>query len=141
MLCSLITITLNNVAINSQALCGSLDRLVWRRLSLPSSWPAPRRWLLLTGVVSIAAYVVSNAIPFFADLVSFIGAATLVPLTLLFPAMFFRGHQGLPLWGCRGFYSSALTYFALAFAIAATIGSLDSILMDWSTHGEPFSCR
>lgn len=129
----------NIIAINSQALCSSLDRLVWHRLYLPD-WPAWKRWLTLTSIISVSAYLVANAIPFFSDLVSLIGAMTTVPLTLLFPAVFFRAQNGMSVWGCGG-ASSALTYFALSFAVLASIGSFDSVLLDWSKHKTPFSCR
>jgi hypothetical protein len=128
------------LAINSQALCSSLDRLVWRRLPLPA-WSAERRWWVLTTVLALTAYTVSNAIPFFTDLIALIGAISSVPLTLLFPALYWRKLQNVPLWGPSPIASAALTYFALFFAVLATVGSLDSIGLDWSAHGPPFSCK
>jgi len=97
--------------------------------------------MLLTAFVSITAYTVANAIPFFTDLVSLIGAVTTVPLTLLFPAIFYRAQQRLPVWGIGGGASGALTYFSILFALIATAGSIDSILMDWSIQKQPFACR
>jgi amino acid permease len=133
-------ILLSSIAINSQALCSSLDRLMWRRLQLPA-WSAPKRWLVLTTLLAITAYSVANAIPFFTDLIAFIGAISSVPLTLLFPALYWRKLQNVALWGFTPVASAALTYFAILFAVVATVGSMDSIRQDWSTHGPPFSCK
>lgn len=141
-------------SINSQAICSSIDRLLWQKFAesfLPpvddwlSSAQAATRWLVLTLIVAVSAYSVANAIPFFADLVALIGAVTSVPLTLLLPAMFWRKHLRVPLFlptTTRDTMGSiSLTYFAIAFMVAATIGSLYSIRQDWSEHGPPFSCR
>jgi hypothetical protein len=71
-------------AINSQALCASLDQLLEEKsVSVISPWwsnsrPAVR-WFGLTLAVSISSYLVSNAIPFFKDLVGLIGALTRYP--------------------------------------------------------------
>jgi len=81
-------------AINSQAICSSMDRIVLYRLQSRIPWmedPA-KRWMFLTAVMAAAAYTVANAVPFFKDLVSLIGALTSVPLTLLLPAVFWRKH-------------------------------------------------
>jgi hypothetical protein len=48
------------------------------------------RWLCITLVVTISSYLVSNAIPFFKDLVGLIGALTSVPLCLSLPAILYR---------------------------------------------------
>ncbi|GAX11286.1 hypothetical protein FisN_7Lh392 [Fistulifera solaris] len=87
------------------------------------------------------ALSLSNAIPFFSDLVSFIGAITSVPLTLLLPAVFWRKRHGLALFRLSLDWSCALTYFSLVFMITATAGSVYSIQQDWSKHGAPFSCQ
>jgi len=129
-------------AINSQAICSSMDRLVWHRLNLPNVFQTPaRRWMSLTGVMAIAAYTVANAIPFFKDLVALIGAMTSVPLTLLLPALFWRKHLHVPLWTPTkdSIWSYALTVFSVIFLVTATIGSLYSIQQDWSHEGAPQS--
>ena len=154
--------------INAQALCSSMDRLLWRRWTtklcacFPSSCTSTRlvdsapatRWMILTFVVGVAAYLVANAVPFFTDLVALIGAVTSVPLTLLLPALFWRQHLQVALlgrccsWGGGNggananadMPSLALTYFAIVFMIAATIGAINVIALDWSTHGPPFAC-
>ena len=40
----------------------------------------------------------------------------------------FRSIEGMSIWGLGGFSS------VLAFAVMASLGSFDSILMDWSHH-------
>lgn len=124
-------------AINSQALCSSLDRAYWRLVERSPTI----RWMIWTTLLSVLAYTVANAIPFFSDLVSFIGAITSVPLTLLFPALFWRKINGWALFGLTLDWSCALTYFSLVFMITATAGSVYSIQKDWSHHGAPFSCQ
>lgn len=137
-------------AINVQVLCSSLDRLLWRRVAGKLCWdalvdaPAWVRWMILTFIMVALSFAVSNAVPFFTDLVSLIGTVTSVPLTLLLPAMFWRQHLRVPLFfgGCKDDPASlALTYFATVFMILATAGSLYAIRQDWSTHGPPFACH
>jgi amino acid permease len=124
-------------AINSQALCSSLDRAYWRLLEQSPTI----RWMMWTVLIAVLSYTVANAIPFFSDLVSFIGAITSVPLTLLLPAVFWRKRNGLAPFGLSFDWSCALTYFSLVFMITATAGSVYSIQQDWSKHGAPFSCQ
>lgn len=119
-----------------------MDRLVWHRLRLPFQDSPEKRWLALTALMAVTAYTVANAIPFFKDLLAFIGAVTAVPLTLLLPAVYFRKYLSVPLWTPTwdSKYSIALTYYSIAFMGLATAGSLYSIQKDWSAHGPPFSC-
>jgi hypothetical protein len=77
-------------AINSQAICSSMDRLFFHDM-IPNLRNQPAlRWMVLSFGMSVSSYLVANAIPFFKDLVSLIGALTSVPLTLLMPAIFYR---------------------------------------------------
>jgi amino acid permease len=103
-----------------------------------------QRWLILTGLISLSAFVLANAIPFFKDLVAFIGALTSIPLTLLLPAIYHRKVIGvsilLPTKETLASYS--LLVFAILFMIAGLIGSVGSILNDWEDHqGGFFSCH
>ena len=131
-------------AINSQAICASMDRLFFSSIELCGLDKRPRvRWMCLTGILSVTAFVVSNAIPFFKDLVAFIGALTSVPLTLLLPAVFYRRYIQVSIW-CptrQSWVSYALIVYAIAFMAAALAGSVSSIEMDWSGHGAPFACH
>jgi hypothetical protein len=93
--------------------------------------------------MAVASYFVANAIPFFKDLVSLIGVITAVPLTLLLPALLWRKHLNVPLFGFKksSLTSSGLTYFSIVFMVLATSGCIYSIQKDWSNHGAPFSCH
>jgi amino acid permease len=131
-------------AINSQAICSSMDRLIgYRDTTDTPSMSSSQRWLLLTCLMAAAAYTVANAIPFFQDLVALIGAITSVPLTLLLPAVFWRKYMAVPIWKPTrdSLYSYSLLVFAVVFMVAATVGSVYSIQQDWSAHGPPFSCH
>ena len=127
-------------AINSQALCASLERLVcpaWLNRAQPAL-----RWMFITGCMALLSYTVANAIPFFDDLVALIGALTSVPLTLLLPALFWRKQGHYPLWQPTwdSIPSWTLLMYATVFTVTATVGSLWSIRQDWALHGAPFSC-
>lgn len=130
-------------AINSQAICSSMDRLIGYRETSAFMLSSSQRWLVLTCLMATAAYAVANAIPFFQDLVALIGALTSVPLTLLLPAVFWRKYMAVPIWKPThdSLYSYSLLVFAVVFMVAATVGSVYSIQQDWSTHGPPFSCH
>jgi hypothetical protein len=148
-------------AINSQALCSSMDRF-WVASSFKAQHMEPRiRWFLLTLMVAISSYLVSNAVPFFKDLVALIGALTSVPLTLTLPALLYRHFHRI--WLCvpgndwwRGWIrrrqghgessssscgSYSLLLYSLAFLAVGLTGALSSIDEDWLSHGRPFSCR
>ncbi|KAG7345355.1 transmembrane amino acid transporter [Nitzschia inconspicua] len=136
-------------AINSQALCASLDQLFVRR-SYSSSTPfwskthPATRWFTLTLAVSLFSYVVSNAIPFFKALVGLIGALTSVPLSLTLPAILHRQALRLSLflpdWSCASTDSYLLFIYSLFFLVVGLVGAISSIKEDWMKHGRPFSC-
>ena len=138
-------------AINSQALCSSIDRIKFHNVTIFSLHKHHRlRWAILTFLVSISSFFIANAIPFFKDLVSLIGALTSVPLTLLLPAIYHRKIRGLPLcfWSFNSYlrrqediWSFLLVAFSVIFLICGVAGSLSSIEIDWSQHGPPFSCH
>ena len=57
-------------AINSQAFCSSMDRVLGHRLRFCGLRSMHRvRWMILTALVAISSFLVANAIPFFKDLV------------------------------------------------------------------------
>lgn len=131
-------------AINSQAICASMDRIFFCQWPTTQHWSDERRWMLLTGIMAATAFFVANAVPFFKDLVAFIGSLTSVPLTLLLPAVYHRRVQGVPIWWptINSLASYALLVFSSVFMVAATLGSVYSILSDWEHHkGGFFSCH
>lgn len=131
-------------AINSQALTSSIDRVSFHRVSICGLKHKDRtRWALLTFLISSSSYLVANAIPFFKDLVALIGALTSVPLTLLLPAILYRRVAGVPAFILKSRHDLAsylLVVFSLVFLLCGLFGALDSIELDWSKHGPPFSC-
>ena len=139
-------------AINSQALCASLDHmlpLANRELPSASGWyirnnPAAR-WFGITLVVSLSSYLVSNAIPFFKDLVALIGALTSVPLSLTLPAILYRKARSivllLPDRFCLSTDSYLLLLYSFVFLAIGLVGALSEIGEDWLSQGKPFACQ
>lgn len=133
-------------AINSQAICASMDRVFFYQWQSLQGWSDDKRWMLLTGLMAATAFFVANAIPFFKDLVAFIGSLTSVPLTLLLPAVFYRRVQSVSIWWptctLKSIASYSLLVFSAIFMVTATLGSVYSILSDWEHHlGGFFSCH
>jgi hypothetical protein len=132
-------------SINSQAICSSMDRLYFHNMERfgIQHLSDGRRWMILTGLMATSAFLVANAIPFFKDLVALIGALTSVPLTLLLPALFHRQVLQVPIWcpTMKTLTSYALLVFSLLFMVAALVGSIDSIGLDWEhRQGGFFAC-
>jgi len=140
-------------AINSQALCSSMDRNFFSSWDPVRQWTDKSRWTALTAIMASTAFFIANAIPFFNDLVAFSGALTSVPLTLLLPAVFYRrACEEVQVW-CpvitwdsihpnRNWASYLLLVYSCVFMIVATLGSIYSVLSDWRQHsGGFFSCR
>jgi len=140
-------------AINSQAICNSMDRNFFSRWGTVQRWSDKRRWTALTGIMASTAFFIANAVPFFKDLVAFCGALTSVPLTLLLPAVYYRrACEKVPIWlppmtwktvtSWKSWASYGLLVFSTAFMFLATLGSVYSILSDWEHHsGGFFSCK
>ena len=137
-------------AINSQALCSSMDRFLIAAGGSSGSTPSwfvrskpELRWLLLTLTVSVSSYLVSMAVPFMKDLVALIGALTSVPLSLGLPALLFRRYHHFPVllpirqgWGSYSLFLYSIGFLALGLA-----GAIASIDEDWLTNGSPFGCH
>jgi len=131
-------------AINSQAFCSSVDRVVGHRVKICGLNGKHRvRWGILTALVAMASYLIANSIPFFKDLVALCGAATSIPLTLLIPAIFYRRVQGVPLFfpTLHSKYSWLLLVFSFVFMLVGLIGAIGSIDVDWSNTSGPFACH
>mmetsp|Transcript_301 Transcript_301/g.609 ORF Transcript_301/g.609 Transcript_301/m.609 type:complete len:621 (-) Transcript_301:141-2003(-) len=133
-------------AINSQALCASLDHM----LPVPTSSGVVRsnaavRWFGITLVVSLSSYIVSNAVPFFKDLVALIGALASVPLSLMLPAILHRRAKNiallLPDRYCPSPDSYLLILYSFFFLVIGLAGALFDIDEDWLSKGKPFACH
>mmetsp|Transcript_16458 Transcript_16458/g.27063 ORF Transcript_16458/g.27063 Transcript_16458/m.27063 type:complete len:544 (-) Transcript_16458:447-2078(-) len=119
-------------AINSQAFCSSVERVVGHKLQRCLFGPR-LRWTVLTGMVAVASFLVANSIPFFKDLVSLCGALTSIPLTLILPAVLYR----------RLYPSKAVCLLLVAstmFMTVGLIGAVGSINVDKQMRA-PFSCN
>ncbi|KAL3937823.1 MAG: hypothetical protein SGBAC_007151 [Bacillariaceae sp.] len=130
-------------AINSQAICSSMDRLFFKHWDPVRCLHDDRRWMLLSGVTAASAFLVANSIPFFKDLVGLTGALTSVPLTLLLPAVYHRKLLRLSIWKFEFNHlpSFGLMIFSVVFMVSAIIGSVRSIMLDWKNdQGGFFSC-
>jgi amino acid permease len=138
-------------AINSQALCASLNHMLpvssggisTPRWCIQSN--AAFRWFCITLIVSLSSYLVSNAIPFFKDLVALIGALTSVPLSLTLPAILYRRAKSiallLPDRFCVSMDSYMLLLYSFVFLIIGLVGALSELEEDWLSQGKPFACR
>jgi amino acid permease len=121
-----------------------MDRLFFSKIEMLGLSKRPKtRWMFLTAILSLSAFVVANAVPFFKDLVALIGALTSVPLCLHLPAIFFRRYLQVHIWLPTGDAASsyALLVFASFFMVAALVGSISSIGLDWSSHKGAFACH
>lgn len=117
-------------AINSQAICSSMNRILF------GNDTSAVRWACLTLCMSISSYLVANAIPFFKDLVSLIGALTSIPLTLTLPAIFYRRVFG----GKTLSWSVGLLVFSILFTLCGLLGAVSEIDLDWRNQKTPFAC-
>jgi amino acid permease len=94
--------------------------------------------------MTLSSYLVSNAIPFFKDLVALIGALNTVPLTLTLPGVLYRWFGSLDLSGSprSGQGPLALMLYSVIFFVVGIIGAASSIESDWLHQGRgPFSCH
>jgi hypothetical protein len=129
-------------AINSQALCSSMDRLLLIGTLGVIHIPPRRRWILLTLGTCATSFIIANAIPFFQDLTSLIGALTSTPLSLFLPAVLYRKFCNVsicyPTLSSLGSY--ALMMLSSVFIVCGLIAALSSIEVDWANQKDPFSC-
>lgn len=140
-------------SINSQALCSSIDRLIFYRVeNFKLNERHQLRWVLLTFLTASLSYLTANTVPFFSDLVSLIGALTSVPLTLLLPAWFYRSIFGVPplsyghhnissrIGSCANVSSLLLITYSLVFMVTGILGSIYCIQSDWKVQRAAFGC-
>ena len=102
------------------------------------------RWLLVTTLFLAFGFTVANAIPFFSDFQSLLGALTGAPIVFGWPALFYvRGCQlnGKRIaWPDRVCCGVFLCVFLPVFTSLGTVNAIQSILRDWSSNGLPFAC-
>ena len=102
-------------------------------------------WALISVVMLALAYVVSNAVPFFGDLMNIAGALTAAPIMLLWPPMFYimsarRAKEKVSTvnWViCIAF----IAVVAPMVTIIGTMASVANLFADWDSFGLPFACH
>ena len=102
------------------------------------------RWLLVTLGLLCFGFVVSNAIPFFADFQNLLGSVTGAPIVFGFPALFYlracqlhgKRVSRVDAVGCAVF----LGVFLPMFTVLGTVTALRDIADDWADNGAPFEC-
>ena len=96
-------------------------------------------WAVLTTVVTAAAWLVANAVPFFSDLVGLIGGLTQAPLSLLLPTVLYR-RIARPLGPVHGVTTLLIVAAASLLVLYGTSSALSKIALDWTSSGQPFAC-
>jgi len=102
------------------------------------------RWLFVTLGLLGFGFVVSNAIPFFADFQNLLGSVTGAPIVFGFPALFYL--RACRLHGKRVSRADAvgcavfLGVFLPMFTVLGTVTALRDIANDWADNGAPFEC-
>lgn len=96
-------------------------------------------WAVLTTVVTAAAWLVANAVPFFSDLVGLIGGLTQAPLSLLLPTVLYR-RIARPLGPVHGVTTLLIVAAASLLVLYGTSSALSKIALDWTSFGQPFAC-
>jgi len=102
------------------------------------------QWFIISTVVMSFAFIVSNLIPFFDDLVSLIGSMCSAPLIFLFPVVFYLRCETV--YGVNiGEKERSILYFIIVLGammmIFGTISSLRKIFADTNEYGKPFECH
>ncbi|KAJ8612204.1 hypothetical protein CTAYLR_010129 [Chrysophaeum taylorii] len=118
-------------AINLQPLAKTLQS----HLGLEDS---NRRWLALTSAITASAWFVANAVPFFPDLVSLIGAFASAPLNFAIPALLYK--HARPKEEHRRREANFHIALTILIVLAGTAGAIVDIVDNWEHHPPPFDC-
>jgi hypothetical protein len=85
----------------------------------------------------VATTLVSMLLPFFNDVVGFLGALTFWPLTVYFPVEMYVVQKKLPKWSTKWVCLQMLSLGCLVISIAAAVGSIAGIESDLKVY-HPF---
>ena len=88
----------------------NLFRLVWRTI-----------FVILTTVISLI-------LPFFNDIVGFLGALGFWPLTVYFPVEMYIAQKKIPMWSTRWVCLQTLSLCVLIIALSAAAGSVTGVI-------------
>ncbi|PQQ07949.1 amino acid permease 3 [Prunus yedoensis var. nudiflora] len=97
----------------------NLFRLVWRTF-----------YVIITTLISMI-------LPFFNDVVGFLGALGYWPLTVYFPVEMYIAQKKVPKWSTRWICLQILSLSVLVIALAAAAGSVTGVVQDLKTY-KPF---
>ncbi|XP_074263687.1 amino acid permease 3-like [Silene latifolia] len=97
----------------------NLFRLVWRTC-----------FVLLTTIISML-------LPFFNDVVGFLGALGFWPLTVYYPVEMYIAQKKIPKWGTKWVCLQILSVACLIISIAAAVGSIAGVVVDLESY-KPF---
>ncbi|KAK0636691.1 transmembrane amino acid transporter protein-domain-containing protein [Bombardia bombarda] len=104
-------------------------------------------WLILIGVITIIAWVVAEAIPFFSDLLAICSSLFISGFTFYMPALMWfmfikqgKWHQGKNLW--LSLLNGLCFIIGLIVLGVGTYAAVDDIMLRYETGrvGQPFSC-
>lgn len=86
----------------------------------------------------VATTVVSMLLPFFNDVVGFLGALGFWPLTVYFPVEMYIVQKKIPRWGSQWVCLQLLSLACLVITVASAAGSVAGIMSDLKVY-KPFS--
>ncbi|TYK22822.1 Amino acid transporter, transmembrane [Cucumis melo var. makuwa] len=85
----------------------------------------------------ITTTVISMLLPFFNDVVGFLGALGFWPLTVYYPVEMYIAQKKIPKWSSRWLCLQTLSFACLMISIAAAAGSVAGVVLDLKSY-KPF---
>ncbi|KAL0556323.1 hypothetical protein IC582_004836 [Cucumis melo] len=85
----------------------------------------------------ITTTVISMLLPFFNDVVGFLGALGFWPLTVYYPVEMYIAQKKIPKWSSRWLCLQTLSFACLMISIAAATGSVAGVVLDLKSY-KPF---
>lgn len=85
----------------------------------------------------VGTTVISMLLPFFNDIVGFLGALGFWPLTVYFPVEMYIVQKRIPKWSTRWVCLQLLSLACLAISVAAAAGSIAGVVADLKVY-RPF---
>jgi amino acid permease len=78
--------------------------------------------------------VVAMLLPFFNDILGFLGAIGFWPLTVWFPVQLNIAQNKIPMWSGRWIWLQSLSFFCFLISLAAAIGSIAYVVDDLKSY-------
>jgi len=121
------------MAFVEQCVCHFIPSAKWEKgYTIPGYGYFPLSPLKLVSRTIIVATTTLIAIilPFFNDLVGFIGAIGFWPLTVYFPVELHIASKGIPRWSTKWLWLQSLSVFCFLISMASAIGSIEYVVQD-----------